>query len=57
MWGSVDMEELCLGKAVLMRLRKDPAEGAESEATDKHISTSAGGSYCRKTPRQTEAGD
>lgn len=51
------MEELCLGKAVLMRLRKDPAEGAESEATDKHISTSAGGSYCRKTPRQTEAGD
>ena len=50
--GSVGTEEPCMGKAVLTWLRKDSAEGAESEATDKHINTqgSAGGSQHRKAP-------
>lgn len=39
-----------MGKAMLMWLRKDSVNGAESEAVDPHINTqgSAGGSHHRE---------
>lgn len=57
--GSVGTEELCMGKAVLMWLRKDSVKG---QSLKLRTSTSIRkalqeGATTKRPPRQTEAGN